>query len=32
MEQKPDLQHIEPLRKTLKQLNKNNKCVYPNCT
>jgi len=32
MEQKSDLQHVEPLRRTLKQLNKNNECVYPDCT
>jgi len=31
MEQKADLQSVEPFRKKLKQLNKNNQCVYPGC-
>jgi hypothetical protein len=31
MEQKADLQFVETFRKKLKQLNKNNQCVYPGC-
>lgn len=32
MEQKADFQFVEPLLKTLKRLNKNNKCVCPGCS
>ena len=31
MEQKTGLQFVEPFRKELKRLNKNNQCVYPGC-
>ena len=31
MEQKAELQFVETFRKKLKQLNKNNQCVYPGC-
>jgi hypothetical protein len=32
MEKKQNLQFVEPLRKLLKQLNKNDQCIYPGCT
>jgi hypothetical protein len=32
MEQKADLQFVEPLLQTLKQLNTNNECVCPGCS
>src|SRR5579859_6651382 len=31
MEQKADLQFVEPLRKKLKKLSRNSQCIYPGC-